>query len=213
MGHGRRHPERHRVGAHEPGGADADRLRHLPLHRQLRDPDGADAADGDLADPRLRARRRAVGRQARRRPRPDRGEGGGAARRHAVAVRRGVRARRRQAGARTALPRRARNRQDDARQGDRHRLQLAVRLHPRLRLRADVHRRRRDHRPLPRVEGEAARPQVGRPVHRLHRRDRRGRDAPAGARRRRSDRRLRADGHLRPPLLRPARRAQRPAAT
>jgi hypothetical protein len=32
---------------------------------------------------------------------------------------------------------------------------------------------RRDRRPLPRAEGEAAAPQVGRPVHRLHRRDRR----------------------------------------
>ena len=42
----------------------------------------------------------------------------------------------------------------------------------------DVHRHRRDHRPLPRPQGEEARPQVGRPVHRLHRRDRRRRHAP-----------------------------------
>ena len=105
------------------------------------------------------------------------------------------------------------NRQDDAREGDRHRLQLAVRLHPRLRLRADLHRRRRDHRPLPRLEGEAARPQVGRPVHRLHRRDRRGRDAPAGARRRRPDRRLRA-ARTSPTTSSSARTARsRPAAT
>ena len=54
----------------------------------------------------------------------------------ALAVRRGVRARGRQARARPALPRRAGYRQDDAREGDRDRLQLAVRLDPRLRLRA-----------------------------------------------------------------------------
>ena len=36
---------------------------------------------------------------------------------------------------------------------------------------------------LPRLEGEAARPQVGWPVHRLHRRDRRGRNAPPVSRR------------------------------
>ena len=53
-----------------------------------------------------------------------------------MAVRRGVRAGRRQARARAALPRRARDRQDDAREGDRDRLQLAVRLDPGLRLRA-----------------------------------------------------------------------------
>ena len=54
-----------------------------------------------------------------RRPRPGRGEGGGPPRRHALAVGRGVRARRRQARARPALPRRAGHRQDDAREGDR----------------------------------------------------------------------------------------------
>ena len=56
---------------------------------------------------------------------------------------------------------------------------------PGLRLRADVHRHRRDHRALPRAQREEAGQEVGRPVHRLHRRDRRGRHAPPGARRRR----------------------------
>ena len=64
----------------------------LPLLRQLPHLHGPAAADGHLADPRLRARRRRVGRQARPRPRPGRGEGGDPARRHAVAVGRGVRA-------------------------------------------------------------------------------------------------------------------------
>ena len=49
-------------------------------------------------------------------------------------------------------------------------------------LRADVHRHRRADRALPRAQGEEARAQVGRPVHRLHRRDRRRRHAPRGAR-------------------------------
>ena len=44
---------------------------------------------------------------------------------------------------------------------------------------ADVHRHRRDRRPLPRAQGEEARAQVGRPVHRLHRRDRRRRACAA----------------------------------
>ena len=208
VGHGRLHLREDRRDHHDAGALGAGRLRLLPLHRQLRDLHGPDADHGHLADPRLRAGRRAVGRQARRRPRPGRGEGGGAPRRHPLAVGRGVRARRRQARARPALRRRARHGQDDAREGDRDRLQLTVRLDPGLRLRADLHRDRRDHRPLPRLEGEAARAQVGRPVHRLHRRDRRRRDAPAGARRRRAGRRLRAGRHQRSPLLRPARRAQ-----
>ena len=42
----------------------------------------------------------------------------------------------------------ARHRQDDAREGDRDGVQLAVRLDPGLRLRRDVHRHRRDRRPL-----------------------------------------------------------------
>ena len=86
----------------------------------------------------------------------------------------------------------------------------AVRLDPRLGLRADLHGHGRGHRPLPRLEGEAARAQVGRPVHRLHRRDRRRRDAPAEPRRRR--RRLRdplpATQLRGARLLRPARRAE-----
>ena len=47
-----------------------------------------------------------------------------------------------------------------------------------LRLRRDVHRDRRDRGSDPRAPREAARAQVGRPVHRLHRRDRRRRHAP-----------------------------------
>ncbi len=97
--------------------------------------------------------------------------------------------RRRQARARPPLPRSARHRQDDDGQGNRDWVQLAVRLDPGLGLCPDLHRHRRDHRALPRPQGEEARQQVGRPVHRLHRRDRRSRHAPPGARwrRRRSD--------------------------
>ena len=69
------------------------------------------------ADQGLRAGRRGLGRQARRRPRPGRGQGGDHPRRLALAVRRGVREGGRQARARRALPRRARHRQDDALQG------------------------------------------------------------------------------------------------
>ena len=74
--------------------------------------------------------------------------------------------------------------QDDARQGDRNRLQLALRDDPGLGLRPDVRRPRLDPRPLPGTQGEAARAQVGRAVHRLHRRDRRRRHAAERARRR-----------------------------
>ena len=155
----------------------------LPV--QLPDLHGADDADGDLADPGLRAGRCEVGRQARRRARPGRGEGRGAPDRQPLAVRRGVREGGRQARARPALPRRPRHRQDDAREGDRDWVQLTVRLHPRLGLRADLHRHRRADRALHGAEGEEARRQVGRPVHRLHRRDRRRRHAPRVARRRR----------------------------
>ena len=42
---------------------------------------------------------------------------------------------------------------------------------------ADVHRDRRDRRDVPDPQGQEAGPQVGRAVHRLHRRDRRRRDA------------------------------------
>ena len=107
----------------------------LPVLRELPDLHGPAAPDGHLADPRLRAGRRRVGRQARPRPRPGRGEGGDPPRRHALAVGRGVRGRRRQARARPALPRRAGHRQDDDGEGDRDRVQLAVRLDPRLGLR------------------------------------------------------------------------------
>ena len=148
----------------------------LPL--QLPDPDGADDDDGHLADQRLRAGRRQLGGQARGRPRPGGGEGGGAADRQPVDVGRGVRAGGRTPRARHPVPRRAGHRQDDAGQGDRDRVQLAVRDDPGLGVRPDVHRRRRADRPLPGAQGEAAGGEVGRPVHRLHRRDRRGRHAP-----------------------------------
>ena len=82
------------------------------------------------ADPRLRARRRQLGREDRRRPRPGRGQGGDHARDHPVAVGRGVREGRRQARARTAVPGRAGHRQDDDLQGHRHQLQLPVRDDP-----------------------------------------------------------------------------------
>src|SRR5207249_225219 len=84
----------------------------------------------------------------------------GAARRQPLAVRRGVREGRRQARARPPLPWGARHGQDDARQGDRHRVQLALRLDPRLGLRADLHRHRRADRPLARPQGEEAGAQV-----------------------------------------------------
>ena len=136
VGHRRQHPPHDRAARLEPGLLDADRRRRLPLPRELPDLHGPAAPDGHLADPRLRAGRRRVGRQARPRPRPGRGEGGDAPRRHALAVGRGVRGLGRQARARAALPRRTGHRQDDAGEGDRDRLQLAVRLHPGLRLRA-----------------------------------------------------------------------------
>ena len=97
---------------------------------------------------------------------------------------RGLREGRRQARARPALPRRARHREDDAREGDRHGLQLSLRPDARVRVPADVHGDGRRHRPLARAQGEEARAQVGRPVHRLHRRDRRGRHAARCAGRR-----------------------------
>ena len=125
-----------------------------------------------------------MGREARARSRPGRGEGGDPAHRLALAVGRAVREGGRQARARPAVPRRAGHGQDDAREGDRDRLQLPLRDDPRLRLRADLRRHGLDHRPLSGAQGEAARAQVGRPVHRLHRRDRRRRHAAQRARRR-----------------------------
>ena len=183
-----------------------DRLHGHELPHPLR----AAARHEPLADPGLRAGRRRVGREARRRARAGGGEGGGAARRRDLAVRRGVRARGRQARARPALPRRAGHGEDDAREGARDRLQLAVRLDPRLRLRRDVHRHRRDRRPRPRPPREAPREEVGRPVHRLHRRDRRRRHAaerPQPRARRRCGR-ARAGERPRAPLVRADRRPQ-----
>ena len=194
-------PERHDA-------RDPLQLLHL-LRLQLRDPDGPAALHGHLADPRLRAGRRGLGREARRRARPGRGEGGGAARRQPLAVRRGLREGRRPARARAALPRRARHRQDDARQGDRDRLQLADRDHPGLRLRADLHGDGRGDRPLHGPQGEEAGAQVGRPVHRLHRRDRRRRHAPPVARRGSGPDDAAAAELPRPLLPRPERRADR----
>ena len=143
-----------------------------------------DDADRGHADARLRARRRGLGRAPAGRARSGRGQAGGQPRRHALAERRGLRAGRRKARARPAVPRPAGHRQDDAGQGDRDGLQLSVRAHARLGLPADVPRHGRGHRPLARAQGEEARPEMGRPVHRLHRRDRRGRNAEAGSRRR-----------------------------
>ena len=95
---------------------------------------------GAQADEGLRAGRRRLGRQARRRPRPGRAQGGGHARHLAVAVGRGVPQGGRQARARPAVHRRAGHRQDDALQGDRDVVQLADRDDAGLGLRADVHR-------------------------------------------------------------------------
>ena len=66
----------------------------------------------------------------------------------------------------------------------------------------------RGDRPLPGLEGEAARAQVGRPVHRLHRRDRRRRHAAAEPRpRRRHDDAAARDALRGARVLRPARLA------
>ena len=91
----------------------------------------------------------------------------------------------------------------------RDRVQLAVRDRPGLRLRGHVHRHGHPRRAVPRLEGQEARAQVGRPVHRLHRRDRRGRHAPQLARRRRLLAARRFEQHPRPPVLRSERRADR----
>ena len=141
---------RFRRGNQQPDVLDAGDLRLLPVHRQLPHLPGPDDADGHLADPRLRARRRDLGREARGRARPGRGQGGGQADRRPLAVGRAVREGGRQARAGPALPRRAGNREDDAREGDRDRVQLADRHDPRLGVRPDVHRHRRADRPLAR---------------------------------------------------------------
>ena len=132
--------------------ADADVLPREPA-----DDVRAAALLRDDADSRLRARRRGMGREARRRPRPGRSEGRSQADRVAVAVERRLRRRRRKARPWAALPRETGHREDVSRQGDRKLVRLPVRCDSRLRLRLHVHRRRRDPRPLPRLEGEAAR--------------------------------------------------------
>ena len=173
-----------------------------PLHR--RDLHRADAADGRPPDALVRARRRELGRRDRPRARPGRRQGRGPQDHRAVAGRRPVQALGRQAGARAAVHRAARHRQDDARQGDRDGLQRALHGRARLGLRADVHRHGRDRRAVDGPQGQEARAQVGRPLHRLHRRDRRGRHAPLGARRRRERRAAAVQ-----PDVRAARRAHR----
>ena len=89
--------------------------------------------------------------------------------------------------ARRADGRQPRHRQDAARARDRRRSQSAVLLDLRLRLRRDVRRRRRGARARHVRAGEEARA-----VHRVHRRDRRGRP-PARRGPRRRQRRARAD--------------------
>ena len=91
---------------------------------------------GDPADQGVRAGRRQLGRQARARARPEGGQGGDHPRDQPLAGGRRVQEGRRQARARAAVPGLAGHRQDDAGEGDRHRVQLAVRDRPRLRLRA-----------------------------------------------------------------------------
>ena len=112
----------------EPAAA-PDVRDHLPglLPLQLPDPAGPADADGNHADAGFEPGDADWGVQARRRARAGRGQGGGPPRRHAVAVGRGVRGGGRQARARPALPRRAGHGQDDARESDRHGLQLPVR--------------------------------------------------------------------------------------
>ena len=215
VGHGRPAHARRRGGV-----VRADHARvpadHLdPLLRQLPDPVRPDAGARAGPDQGLRAWRRGLGREDGRRPRPSGGEAGDHPRRLALAVGRGVREGGRQARARRALPRRSRHRQDDALQGHRHLVQLPVRDDPRLGLRADLHRHGRGAGALPRLQGQAPGGQVGRSVHRLHRRDRRRRPAPPGARLGLLADPGRDPEHPRPPVLRPRRRAdgrRRPGA-
>ena len=112
---------------------DAARLRRLPLHRQLPDLHGPDVlmgisqirgfepGDADWGVKLDDVRGQAEAKEEVRRIV------------HALAVGRALRGRGRQARARRPLPRRARDRQDDAREGDRDRVQLAVRDDPGLR--------------------------------------------------------------------------------
>ena len=119
---------------------------------------------------------------------------------------RGIRAVRRQARARPAPLGCARDWQDDALEGYRDELQRSVRLDARVRLRADLHRDGRGDRAVSRRQGEAARAEVGRTVHRLHRRDRRGGHASPEPRRRSDALSGRPCQLPRPLLLRPQRR-------
>ena len=145
---------------------------------------GPDDADRDHADARLRARRRGLGRPAAGRARPGRGQAGGQPGRDALAV--AARHSRRPAVSASAAcsssARRAPARRCSPRRSPPASTVRSCSM-PGLGLPADLHRHGRGHRPLARAEGEEARPQVGRPVHRLHRRDRRRRHAPLGARR------------------------------
>jgi hypothetical protein len=93
--------------------------------------------------------------------------------------------RRRQARARPALHRPAGHRQDDALQGDRDVVQLADRDDAGLRLRADLHRHGRHHRDVLIRKARRLARKWGDTCMVFHRRDRRRRHAPAGARERR----------------------------
>ena len=120
---------------------------------------------------------------------------------------------RRQARARPAVPRLSGHRQDDAREGDRDRVQLAVRDRSRARASRGMFIGM-DILAVQYLGWKAKKlaAQVGRPVHRLHRRDRRRRHAPQLARRRRLVAARGLDNihdHL---LLRAERRADAPPA-
>ncbi len=184
----------HRLGP-QPGHHDRELLERPDLRRSRaaavhppdqphdrRDLHRADGADGRPADEVVRAGRRQLGRRDRPRARPGGRQGRGPQDHRAVAGRRPVQAVRRQARARPALHRAARHRQDDARQGDRHRLQRSLHGGARIRLRPDLHRHGRRRRAVDGPQGQEARAQVGRPLHRLHRRDRCGRHAPRRSR-------------------------------
>src|SRR4051794_7119332 len=186
---GLRHDDQRRRELNDRRPATAADLRHpaaAPLLRQPADHVRAAAVLRPEADEGLRAGRCGLGRQARRRARPDREQGRGREGHRAVVGGRRVPRRGRQARARPALHRPAGHRQDDALQGHRDVVQLTDRDDAGLRLRADVHRHGRHHRDGPHPQGAAARPQVGRHLHGVHRRDRRCRHAPSGARHRRA---------------------------